>query len=51
VTATVLSIIGFLFALKGSKLQRLAKTKEEKEYSMLVCGGALVITAVAFLMR
>jgi hypothetical protein len=50
-TAAILSIIGFLIALKGSNLQRLAKTKEEKEYSMLVCGGALVITATAFLMR
>jgi hypothetical protein len=50
-TAAVLSVIGFLIALKGSNLQRKAQTKEEKEYSMLVCGGALIVTATAFLMR
>lgn len=50
-TAAILSIIGFIVALKGSNLQRTAKSKEEKDFSMLVCGGALVITATAFLLR
>jgi hypothetical protein len=50
-TASILAIIGFLFALRGSYLQRKAQTQEDRNYSMLVSGCALLLSLTALCIR
>jgi hypothetical protein len=50
-SATLLAMIGFGFALRGSYLQKKAKTIEDRNYSMYVCGCSLLLTLIAFYIR
>lgn len=50
-SAAVLAMVGFGFALRGSYLQKTAKTIEDRNHSMLVCGCSLLLTLTAFIIR
>lgn len=50
-TAKVLAVIAVAVAFRGSYLNKKAQNEEQVKYSMMVSGGALVLTLVAYLMR
>jgi hypothetical protein len=50
-SAALLAMIGFGFALHGSYLQKTAQTVEDRNYSRYVCGCSLLLTLIAFYIR
>ena len=50
-SAAILAMVGFGFALRGSYLQKTAQTIEDRNYSMFMCGCSLLLTLIAFFIR
>jgi len=50
-TAKVIAVLAVILAFRGSYLQKKATTKEQREYSLMVSMGALLLTFTAFMLR
>ena len=50
-TAKILAVFAVILAFRGSYLQKKATSKEEQEYSLMVSGAALLLTATAYFLR